>query len=145
MHSRHTRRRVANLLGRVILHTPFASFNILLTHAIRTLNLAELDRLDCFAASLRVQPLPDPNPPLTHPQRLYELLCLAARLWIYSSNSTSAGMSTQTENDLMGSMADFDFSRLRGGELLPANPASSELQQAGTASLEDWLLDDEML
>lgn len=64
---------------RAILYCPFVPFSILFSRAVQLLDTAELARLDRFATSLQS----GTNPPeeITHPYRLYQLLCQAARLY----------------------------------------------------------------
>lgn len=57
---------------------PFAPFSIIFTRAIRLLDVTDLARLNLFAASL--QPEVGSAESVTHPYRLYELLCQAAQL-----------------------------------------------------------------
>ncbi|KAF7547811.1 hypothetical protein G7046_g8890 [Stylonectria norvegica] len=71
-----------------ILHTPFVPFSIIFTRAIQLSDTEDLARLDAFASSLKPQKIDSES--ITHPFRLYELLCQAARLYI-DSNAKSSG------------------------------------------------------
>ncbi|KAH8898669.1 hypothetical protein GQ53DRAFT_635840 [Thozetella sp. PMI_491] len=64
-----------------IVNTPFVPFNILFTRAVQLLDYSDLARLERFAASLRPAGSTQADSS-THPYRLYELLCRAARLYI---------------------------------------------------------------
>lgn len=67
------------------MHTPFVPFNILFTRAVQLLDFDDLDRLDKFTGSLTPHSTDEES--LTHPSRLYKLLCKAARLYV-ATNST---------------------------------------------------------
>ncbi|KAF2877676.1 hypothetical protein BDV95DRAFT_535423 [Massariosphaeria phaeospora] len=73
---------VMKYLSWAILHVPFVAFSILFTRAVQLLDIDDLAFLDRFEASLR--PEADSSKSITHPYRLYELLCQAARLYIES-------------------------------------------------------------
>ncbi|KAL2204508.1 hypothetical protein CC79DRAFT_1337049, partial [Sarocladium strictum] len=66
----------------VIKHVPFVAFCVLFTCAVQRLDLTELIELEAFAVSLRPDVAIDPTPSMSHPYRLYELLCQVARLYI---------------------------------------------------------------
>lgn len=90
----------------IISHTQFVPFSILFTRAIQILDITDLPRLDSFAASF--QPEAASPEMITHPFRLYELLCQAVRLYIdpgipYSPDSSI--LSGETPE----SLAKFDF------------------------------------
>ncbi|KAI0384226.1 hypothetical protein F5Y04DRAFT_238591 [Hypomontagnella monticulosa] len=86
-----------------ILHTPFVPFGILFTRSVQLLDAADLVRLERFAASL--QPETASSESITHPYRLYELLCQTARLYIDSHTFSSPTDVT----DLPDSVGQFDF------------------------------------
>ncbi len=69
------------------MHTPFVPFSILFARAVQLFDVDDLARLDRFAASLK--PEQTATQPVTHPYRLYELLCRAARLYIETNNPSS--------------------------------------------------------
>jgi hypothetical protein len=77
--ARHLSKTKCVVFNRAILYCPFVPFSILFTRAVQLSDVADLDRLDRFAASLQS----DTTPPeaITHPYRLYMLLCKAARLY----------------------------------------------------------------
>ncbi|OTA87219.1 hypothetical protein M434DRAFT_24015 [Hypoxylon sp. CO27-5] len=79
---------------------------ILFTHAVQFSDYADLARLDRFATSLR--PDEDSTDSVTHPYRLYELLCQAARLYI-GSNNTSLPIDPTLTQDLPDPLGQFDF------------------------------------
>lgn len=72
---------------RAILYCPFAPFSILFARAVQLADGDDLDRLNQFAASLQLEALPADA--MTHPYRLYQLLCQAARLYFDSNSSLS--------------------------------------------------------
>ncbi|GAP85999.2 putative C6 transcription factor [Rosellinia necatrix] len=63
-----------------ILHTPFVPFSVLFTRAVQLSDTADLIYLDRFSESLRLGETSAES--ITHPYRLYNLLCRAARLYI---------------------------------------------------------------
>jgi hypothetical protein len=98
------------------------------------LDFADLDRLDRFAASLRPQEASPES--ITHPYRLYALLCQAARLYINSSNPPASVDLTLVQNQ-PNSLGDFDFTQYG----VEAGPASNQILEPGgpqTYDLSDW-------
>ncbi|KAI1414111.1 hypothetical protein F5Y13DRAFT_179093 [Hypoxylon sp. FL1857] len=93
---------VTKYINWAILHSPFVPFSILFTHAVQLLDYTDLARLDRFAASLK--PEEGSADSATHPYRLYELLCQAARFYVESNTSSFPG----AENPL-NSLDQFDF------------------------------------
>ncbi|KAI1356802.1 fungal-specific transcription factor domain-containing protein [Xylaria sp. FL0043] len=63
-----------------ILHTPFVPFSVLFTRIVQLSDGADLIYLDRFSESLRLEESSVES--ITHPYRLYRLLCQAARLYI---------------------------------------------------------------
>lgn len=121
-------------MDRAILHIPFVPFSILFTRAVQLSDVADLARLDRFAASL--QPEAASLESITHPHRLYELLCQAARLYIDFNIPCSLADPTSTHN-LPDSFGEFDFTPF-GTE---AGAAPNETLEAGspqTYGLSDW-------
>ncbi|KAI1312331.1 fungal-specific transcription factor domain-containing protein [Xylaria venustula] len=65
-----------------ILHTPFVPFSVLFTRVVQLSDGADLFYLDRFVESLRLEEESSAAESITHPYRLYRLLCRAARLYI---------------------------------------------------------------
>lgn len=86
------------------MHGPFVPFSVLFTRAVQHLDVADLARLDQFAASLQSEE----NSPgsITHPYRLYELLCQSARLYF---DHSSAPADLTLTNDLHNPINEFDL------------------------------------
>ncbi|KAI0428421.1 fungal-specific transcription factor domain-containing protein [Xylaria sp. FL1042] len=63
-----------------ILHTPFVPFSVLFTRIVQLSDGADLFYLDRFSESLQLEGSSAES--ITHPYRLYRLLCQAARLYI---------------------------------------------------------------
>ncbi|KAI0183892.1 hypothetical protein EV127DRAFT_445642 [Xylaria flabelliformis] len=70
-----------------ILHTPFVPFSVLFTRAVQLSDDTDLHYLDRFSESLRHGEPSSES--ITHPYRLYSLLCQAARLYIKQNPDTS--------------------------------------------------------
>lgn len=78
------------LTGRIfrgILHTPFVPFSVLFTRIVQLSDGADLYYLDRFSDSLKHEESSAES--ITHPYRLYNLLCQAARLYIKQNPLTS--------------------------------------------------------
>lgn len=75
------------MFPRALLHTPFVPFSIVFTNSVQALDLKDLERLEMFASSLKSEP--GDTEASTHPHRLYDLLCQAARFYIDSKVSQS--------------------------------------------------------
>ena len=133
----HRFRRLTALLDRAILHIPFVPFSILFTRAVQLLDVADLARLDRFAASLQPDAASS-SESITHPHRLYELLCQAARLYIDSTNNPSSSSADQTlTHNLPDSVGEFDFAHFG----MEAGAAANETLEAGGPQayrLSDW-------
>jgi hypothetical protein len=116
------------------MHGPFVPFNIVFTHAAEQLDVAELARLDRFAASL--QPDTTFSELITHPYRLYQLLCKGARLYFHLNRpSTSTGPSIT--NSLPEFASEPDFVQL-GMDVTTASIEYSEAYELPTYNLSDW-------
>ncbi|RSL43277.1 hypothetical protein CEP54_015151 [Fusarium duplospermum] len=85
-----------------LLNTPFVPFSILFTHAIEKLDMEDFARLERFAASLKLETAD--TEPLTHPHRLYELLCKAGRLYI-GSNTLSSQLGDTLDPNMLATLA----------------------------------------
>lgn len=91
------------MLRRAVTNTPFVPFNILFTHAVQTLSVPDLTRIENFAASL--YPKEKQFETTTHPRRVYGLLCKTARAYIESRSQSQHGAESMN-----GDMFDlFDF------------------------------------
>ncbi|KAH7253442.1 hypothetical protein B0J15DRAFT_513657 [Fusarium solani] len=75
---------------------------ILFAHAIEKLDMDDFARLERFAASLKLEAAD--TEPLTHPHRLYELLCKAGRLHI-SSNTLSSQLGDALDPNMLATLA----------------------------------------
>lgn len=115
-------------LNSAIMHGPFVPFSVLFTRAVQHLDIADLARLDRFAASLQSEE----NSPgsITHPYQLYELLCQSAR--IYFDISSTPANSTLTSN-LRNPINEFGLEHSAVDAEISANRTFSE----GVA-LSDW-------
>ncbi|KAE8451664.1 hypothetical protein EG329_003121 [Mollisiaceae sp. DMI_Dod_QoI] len=132
------------LIVRAILYTPFVPFNILFTRAVHFSDLADLARLDRFAASL----LPEASPPdsITHPYRLYQLLCEAARLYIEAniSSSSSLPIATDLTHGVRESSGGFDLTHF-GTEVGTAGNDLAGPDDSQNYGLSDWYLGNQQL
>lgn len=110
---------------------PFVPFSILFTHAVQFLDLADLERLDTFAASLK--PDVEGQESITHPHKLYELLCQAARFYIDSKNPPFHEYATDIPENL----------DIFGPPTFEAEPEDAEsenfhMSSLQTVDLNDW-------
>ncbi|XXG95182.1 rRNA-processing protein cgr1 [Hypoxylon texense] len=123
---------VTKYINWALLHTPFVPFSILFTRAVQFLDLADLALLDRFTASLK----PDAASPesITHPYRLYELLCQTARLYINSR--TVSSLMNPVLTPYMTSF--LDDSALLGMGLVTTEGEASELDGSQMYGLSDW-------
>ncbi|UPK99962.1 hypothetical protein LCI18_010897 [Fusarium solani-melongenae] len=85
-----------------LINTPFVPFSILFTHAIEKFDMDDFARLERFADSLKLDAAD--TEPLTHPHRLYELLCKAGRLHI-SSNTLSSQLGDALDPNMLATLA----------------------------------------
>ncbi|RSL59478.1 hypothetical protein CEP53_005763 [Fusarium sp. AF-6] len=85
-----------------LLNTPFVPFSILFTHAIEKLDMDDFARLERFASSLKLEAAD--TEPLTHPHRLYELLCKAGRLYI-GSNTLASQLDDTLDPNVLATLA----------------------------------------
>ncbi|KAF4979130.1 hypothetical protein FZEAL_4620 [Fusarium zealandicum] len=105
---------VAKYITWAVMHTPFVPFTLLFTRTVQLFDYDDLSRLERFAASLK----PDAADvqAITHPHRLYELLCQAARLYIdanlYSALNNEA--STMTDTAFSSSLEHLDMTAESG-------------------------------
>ncbi|KAK1983625.1 hypothetical protein LZ30DRAFT_713819 [Colletotrichum cereale] len=98
---------VVKYLNWAITHVPFVPFSVIFTCVVRTSNFEDLVLLERFAASLKPETAGESSP--THPYRLYDLLCQAARLYITGAQFSAPG-STMTRNDST-LLSDFEASQ----------------------------------
>jgi hypothetical protein len=129
---------------RGILYSPFVPFSILFTRVIQLWDVADLARLDRFAASLRPGAAsPDIETSLTHPYRLYQLLYQAIQLYI-DLNIPSSTLISNSATDSSGN--EFDFARygMEAGAI--ANDSlEAELDGTQTSELSDWYYGNQQL
>lgn len=129
------------VLDRAILYCPFVPFSILFTRAVQLSDIADLDRLDRFANSL--QPEKTPPEAVTHPYRLYKLLCQATRLY-FDFDPPSRPVDPTIIHNLTDFWAEFDFAHSGVG----AGAAADESLEAGgpqTYGLYDWCQDSQQI
>lgn len=123
------------------MHTPFVAFSILFTHAVQRSDFADLAILDRFATSL--EPEDASSESITHPHRLYKLLCKAARLYI-ESKTPSSPMGLAVAHSLPDISGEFDFSHFE----TEAGAAANEPLEAGnlqTHGLSDWFYSNQQM
>jgi hypothetical protein len=94
---------------RAILHIPFVPFSILFTRTIQLVDFTDLDRLERFAASLQPEAGAES---ITHPHRLYELLCQAARLYLESSATLKVTNAADVGASVPSYSNDVDFANM---------------------------------
>jgi hypothetical protein len=114
------------------MHIPFVPFSILFTHAVQFLDLADLERLDTFAASLKPDTV-DGQESITHPHKLYKLLCQAARLYVESRNPSFPEDSTLIPENL-----DIFGLPTFGTEPGDAESENFHMSSLQTLGLNDW-------
>ncbi|KAI1750974.1 fungal-specific transcription factor domain-containing protein [Xylaria castorea] len=121
-----------------ILHTPFVPFSVLFTRAVQLSDSADLHLLDRFSESLQQgEPSSDS---ITHPYRLYSLLCQAARLYIKQSPSTPLdGIDMGTVDP----WSVFDFAAFGNGAGNGAD--GSDLSQPLSHGLSHWFYGNQQL
>ena len=120
--------------SRAILHVPFVPFSILFTHTVQNFDEGDLSLLEQFAASLKT---PDEaTKSITHPYRLYSLLCEAARLYIASKpNSFTLDSSLPIDDD--DALIQDGFGVVPGGAVEPNDVSIPDLT--------DWYLGNQQL
>ena len=121
-------------LGSAIMHGPFVPFSILFTRAVQLLDAPDLARIDRFAASL--QPDVDPTESITHPYRLFELLCRGARLYFDLNAPPPPADPTLTRN-LPDSLGEFDVAHYQMDPCSRDNEAL-EAFEGQSYGLSDW-------
>ena len=130
------------------MHVPFVPFRILFSHAVQSLDVTELARLERFAASL--QPEPGSEEPVSAAAGLYDLLCKAARLYM-AQRLPSLRADGDVVEQQRDELNDFDFADyvVEGREVIDGSV--SGIQADG---LSDWyngnqqimsLLDDDVM
>lgn len=128
-------------MDRAILYCPFVPFSILFTRAVQLSDIADLARLDRFATSL--QPEMSSAEAITHPYRLYKLLCQATRLYFDLDTPNLSENPIMTHN-LINFGADFDFAHSE----MEAGAIAGETWKAGdpqTHGLYDWWHDSQQM
>ncbi|KAI1392962.1 uncharacterized protein F4822DRAFT_146949 [Hypoxylon trugodes] len=125
---------VIRYINWAIMHIPFVPFSILFTRAIQLLDFADLARLENFATSLG--PGTDSSESFTHPYRLYDLLCKAARIYIDRNIPSSSTDATLVDNPSI-SLGQFDF-----GSIVPdagmVEGGNLGIDDAQMYDLSDW-------
>ncbi|KAI1459923.1 hypothetical protein F4805DRAFT_465878 [Annulohypoxylon moriforme] len=122
---------VTKYINWAILHTPFVPFSIVFTRAVQLSDFTDLVRLDRFATSMKPQTPPES---ITHPYRLYELLCQAARLYIESNTSSTDVTVPNAQSDPLG---EFDFTSF-GMEVGAVSNDTIERETSQTFELGNW-------
>jgi len=93
------------LPDRSIMHAPFVPFSILFTYAVQYFDVADLSRLETFAASLKLETeVPES---ISHPYRLYNLLARTARLY-FTANGPSLVMNSAPTQNLSSSLTELN-------------------------------------
>ena len=110
---------------RVIVHSPLEAFSILFMHAIQTLDVTQLGRLDRFVESLR--PEEGASESITHPYRLYRILCQAAWLCFSAKSVHNHGYPASMPN-LLSPLDEFDIAQVD----LDATASDSSITQSRT-------------
>ncbi|WQF88867.1 hypothetical protein CDEST_13881 [Colletotrichum destructivum] len=98
---------VVKYLNWAIIHVPFVPFSIIFTCVVRTFNFDDLALLERFAASLKPETTDENSP--THPYRLYDLLCQAARLHITRTQFSASGPNMTGDDSTL--LSDFKASQ----------------------------------
>jgi hypothetical protein len=126
-------------LNRAILYCPFVPFSILFTRAVQLADIADLARLDRFAASL--QPKARLLDEITHPHQLYTLLCRAARLY-FDLDLASPHIHQTLIPDVKDIWGEFEFAQsgieAKGGESWMAGGTQAH-------GLYDWSQDSQQI
>lgn len=128
-------------MNRSLIHHPFVPFSILFSRAVQLSDVDDLERLECFAASLHS--VQTSTKPATNVQRLYELLCQAARLYIDTNTPSliaNQTLSYNSGNSLDGiNFTDFDM----GARTLINEPLEPGVPQM--YDLSDWYIGNQQL
>ncbi|RFU31755.1 hypothetical protein B7463_g4585, partial [Scytalidium lignicola] len=103
-----------------VMHHPFVPFSILFSRAVQLLDVDDLARLERFAASW--EPEQTSTKPTTNFQRLYELLCQAARLYI-DANTPFLTANQALSYDARNSPDDINFTNFDMGARTVVNEA----------------------
>jgi hypothetical protein len=117
------------------MHGPFVPFSILYTRAVQLLDDEDLTRLDHFAASLQPEGVSS-SESITHPHRLYELLCRGARLYFDINIPSALADPTVTYEFPNGSSRfDFGYCGMQDGAVADEAIDTADPQTDG---LSDW-------
>ncbi|GAW18189.1 hypothetical protein ANO14919_076630 [Xylariales sp. No.14919] len=122
-----------------ILHTPFVPFSVLFTRTVQLSDDTELFYLDRFAESLQLGESAAES--ITHPYRLYRLLCQAARLYV--KQDTPRLFHHEVEMDSVDPWSVFDFASFRN----EANDGAGgpELEHNLSQGLSQWFYGNQQL
>jgi hypothetical protein len=136
---------LANMFDfRGVLHTPFVPFSILFTRIVQLSDGTDLLYLDRFTESLELEESSTES--ITHPFRLYKLLCQAARLYI-EQDIPPLLVNEATDTDIVDPWSVFDFASFEANN-------NSDLGANLSHGLSDWfygsqqlmgLLDDDVM
>ncbi|KAI0468679.1 fungal-specific transcription factor domain-containing protein [Xylaria cf. heliscus] len=122
-----------------ILHTPFVPFSVLFTRIVQLSDGADLSYLDRFSESLQHgEPATES---ITHPYRLYNLLCQAARLYI--KQNPPAPLDGATDMGVVDPWSVFDFAAF--GNEASAGAENSDLSQPLSHGLSHWFYGNQQL
>ncbi|KAF2493075.1 hypothetical protein BU16DRAFT_466133 [Lophium mytilinum] len=121
-------------LNWAILYVAFVPFSILFTRAVQLSDVADLARLNRFAASLKPEAASSES--TTHPYRLYKLLCQAIELY-FGSKGFSSPVNPTLANNLMDPMDEFDFADY-GIEIGATTAGGLEAGAPQPSGLGDW-------
>ncbi|KAI8623862.1 hypothetical protein F5Y19DRAFT_491852 [Xylariaceae sp. FL1651] len=123
-----------------ILHMPFVPFSILFTRIVQLSDATDLHYLDRFTESLQSeQPSAES---ITHPYRLYKLLCKAARLYI-EQDAPSLLINETGDDDTTDPWSVFDFASL--GTEMNSGPNDTELGIFPPHGLSEWFYGNQQL
>ena len=129
---------------RAILQVPFVPFSILFTRAIRLAGHDELSRLEDFSASLQPEASSSTlSESVTHPCRLYTLLCQAARMYIGPSIQQQQQQNPPTADPTLVHPDSFEhFSVVDFGERTDGATGAGDFNSYG---LSDWYYGNQQL
>ncbi|KAI3329398.1 hypothetical protein HD806DRAFT_285119 [Xylariaceae sp. AK1471] len=122
-----------------ILHTPFVPFSVLFTRIVQLSDGTDLFYLDRFTESLQ---LGEPSTEsITHPYRLYKLLCDAVRLYI--QQDVPPLLEEEENPDTVGPWSVFDFAAF--GTETSNGVDDSEPRDHLSHGLSDWFYGNQQL
>lgn len=123
-------------IDRVIVNAPFVPFNILFTRVIQLFDIADLERLERFAASL--QPETTSSELGTYPCQLYEILCRAARMYVTRAIGME-GSGPNLTDPSSATFQDLDLTRLNSSMVVEGMQNGGQNDEYDMqAALSDW-------